>query len=162
MWCRITWYIYSTLHCVTTQRAVIFTLRTTRTQFQIFCCHFLTLCTLYGYLDYSTLHFAQRVRVCVLYDYQNRERKGLLNGDAVFFSWWNLKTSTFIFVGCILLRYIIALAKCTCNRNWNSLLYFSLSQHVSAPSALQKCDWCCIPPEDGRRGRDGLWKTKIK
>jgi hypothetical protein len=38
----------------------------------------------------------------------------------------------FIFVGWILLRYIIALSKYTCNRNWDSC-YFILvySQHVS-------------------------------
>jgi hypothetical protein len=33
---------------------------------------------------------------------------------------------SFIFVGCILLRYIITLSKYTCNRNWDSSLYFSL------------------------------------
>jgi hypothetical protein len=40
--------------------------------------------------------------------------------------------SFFIFVGCVLLLYIIALSKYTYNRNWNSY-YFSLSQHFSAP-----------------------------
>jgi hypothetical protein len=45
----------------------------------------------------------------------------------------SLCTNIFYFCGCILLRYVTALSKCTCNRNWDSCHFISVcSQHVSA------------------------------